>query len=166
MKTWMLAAVLSLASLPALARAPANPDEAGIRRVVEDFRVSIIERDRARFLKLFLEGGVSWQSTLSDEALVRIREKNPKAVKLRVNPANNPTSFIDEVVADKASSEETFDNIRIDSDGDVAAVTFDYRFLSDGKETNYGKEAWQLIRTAEGWRIVSVIWSVNLPPKT
>lgn len=166
MKAWMLAAMLFLASLPALARAPADPDEAGIRQVIERFRTAIIERDKPRFLALFLEGGVSWQSTLSDEGLVRIREKNPKAIKLRVNPANNPTSFIDEVVADKASSEETFDNIRIDSDGDVAAVTFDYRFLSDGKETNHGKEAWQLIRTAEGWRIVSVIWSVNLPPKS
>ena len=164
MKTWMLAVMLSLASLSALARAPADPDEAGIRRVIESFRTAIIERDKPRFLALFLEGGVSWQSTLSDEALARLREKNPKAVKLRVDPNRNPTSFIDGIVADKDSSEETFDNIRIDSDGDVAAVTFDYRFLSNGKETNSGKEAWQLIRTADGWRIVSVIWSVNLPP--
>lgn len=163
MKKLLLALTLLLAPFAALAQAPVDPDEAGIRRVVEAFRLSIIERDKERFLKLFLEGGVSWQSTLSDAALARLHAKNPKVVKLRVNPANNPTSFIDEVIADKASSEETFNNIRIDSDGDVAAVTFDYRFLSDGKETNYGKEAWQLIRTADGWRIVSVIWSVNLP---
>ena len=99
MKTWMLAAMLFLASLPALARAPADPDEAGIRQVIERFRTAIIERDKPRFMALFLEGGVSWQPTLSDEGLSRIREKNPKAIKLRVNPANNPTSFIDEVVA-------------------------------------------------------------------
>lgn len=165
MKKLLLALVLLLSPWVAFAQAPSNPDEAGIRQVIEAFRVSIIERDKERFMKLFLEGGVSWQSTLSDEALARIREKNPKALKLRVNPANNPTSFIDEIVADKASSEETFDNIRIDSDGDIAAVTFDYRFLSDGKETNHGKEAWQLIRSADGWRIVSVVWSVNLPAK-
>lgn len=158
MKKLLFALTLLLVSFAVSAQVPADPDEAGVRRVIEAFRLSIIERDKERFMKLFLEGGVSWQSTLSDEALVRIREKNPKAVKLRVNP----TSFIDEVVADKASGEETFDNIRIDSDGDVAAVTFDYHFLSDGKETNSGKEAWQLIRTADGWRIVSVIWSVSL----
>lgn len=165
MKKLLFALFLLLTPFAASAQTKADPDEAGIRQVIEAFRVSIIERDKERFLKLFLEGGVSWQSTLNPEALRRIREKNPNAIKLRVNPANNPTSFIDGIVADQASSEETFDNIRIDSDGDVAAVTFDYRFLSNGKETNYGKEAWQLLRAEGGWKIVSVVWSVNLPAK-
>ena len=40
------------------------------------------------------------------------------------------------------TSEETFSNVRIDSDGDVAAVSFDYSFLSNDQPTNWGKECW------------------------
>ena len=55
--------------------------------------------------------------------------------------------------------------MRIDSDRDVASVVFDYRFLRSGRESNRGLEAWHLVRTELGWRIVSVVWSVNPPPE-
>ncbi len=54
--------------------------------------------------------------------------------------------------------------MKIDTDGDLASVLFDYAFLSNGKETNHGKEAWHLLRTQDGWKIASVVWSVNLKP--
>jgi hypothetical protein len=43
-------------------------------------------------------------------------------------------------------------------------VHFGYAFLSDGRRTNYGKEAWRLANTDEGWKMVSVIWSINPVP--
>lgn len=157
--------VACLISLSAAAEEPLSHRRADIQSVIEAFRTAIIDKDKARFVKLFVPGHVTWQSVKGDESLRRAREDNPKAPKVRINPENNPLSFIDEIVAEKTATEEKFDNIRIDTDGDVASVTFDYRFLDDGHETNHGKEAWQLVRAEEAWWIVSVIWSVNLPPK-
>lgn len=57
-----------------------------------------------------------------------------------------------------------FRDIKIESDSDIASVFFDHSFHADGKKTNRGKEAWHLVRTDEGWKIVSVIWSVNWTP--
>lgn len=54
-------------------------------------------------------------------------------------------------------------NIRIESDGEIAAVSFDFVYSRDRQPTNRGLEAWHLLRTSTGWRIVSVVWS-NHPP--
>ncbi len=92
--------------------------------------------------------------------------KHPEAGKADPDPDKTHLGFIDGIVQDKASKEETFDNIRIDTDGDIASVIFDYEFRSDGKAGNHGKEAWHLVRTDDGWKIVSVIWSMNWPTST
>ncbi|KFN42583.1 YybH family protein [Arenimonas oryziterrae] len=165
MKKLFCSVFLALLPLTAFANTPTPEREAGIRQVIESFRTAIIDKDKDRFLALFAPGTVSWQSVNSDATVQRYRVKNPTLGKVRSNPGHNPLSFIDNIVADKESTEETFNNIRIDSDGDVAAVSFDYVFIGNGVASNYGQESWQLVRTEDGWRIVSVIWSVNVPEK-
>jgi hypothetical protein len=90
-----------------------------------------------------------------------MRKKRPEAARLTIAPKNNPTTFIEEIVADKQRNEEQFSNVQIDTDGSIASVTFDFVFLLDTKEINRGREAWQLVNTDDGWKIVSVIWSNN-----
>lgn len=137
-----------------------------IQAVVESFRTAIIDRDKDRFMRLFLHEQPTWQRVMSDEGLQRIRQKNPEAMKVRVNPESNYRTFIEGIVANERSSEETFENVRIDTDGDIASVWFDYSFKADSRKTNYGKEAWHLVNTDAGWRIVSVVWSViPVPPE-
>ena len=160
MKT-ALAAFALLLALPAYAQTQPNPDTRSVESVVEAFRASIVDRDKTRFMQLFLDDRTVWQYVIGDANLKKMREKKPEAAKVKIEAKNNPRSFIDEIVADKAKSEEQFRDVKIQSDGDIASVYFDYSFLADGKETNRGKEAWQLVHTDDGWKIVSVIWSVN-----
>lgn len=176
MKSLLLAAcLLALPAATAVAQtappAPADYTQADAKRdigkVIEDFRTAIIEKDKARFLGLFLKDSpVVWQDVVDDANLHERRKNKPDAKKLRVDLADGPVSFIEGIVSESGRSEETFDNIRIETDGDVASVFFDYRFLSDGSETNRGKEAWHMVRGDDGWKIVSVIWSMNWRIKT
>lgn len=160
MKSIIFAA--TLLSFPALAPAASNAAAVrDIEAVVEAFRTSIIDKDKARFVGLFLHDGITWQSVDGDDFVQRRRLKNPKARKVEVEAKYNPQSFIDGIVSDQARTEETFRNVKIETDGDVASVWFDYAFLQDGRETNRGKEAWQLVNTGEGWKIVAVVWSMN-----
>jgi hypothetical protein len=156
---WILLACLL--SLPASAEPLSPHHEAGIRTVIEAFRASIVEKDKARFVALFVPGPVTWQSVDSDDALERRRKKHPQASKARFDRDSTHLSFIDNIVSDSKRTEETFDRIRIDSDGDIASVVFDYRFIAGGVESNHGQESWQLLRTDQGWRIISVIWSMR-----
>jgi hypothetical protein len=142
---------------------PPNATDAAqkqIEDVIENFRTAIIDKDKDRFIKLFLHESITWQRVLSDEGLQRFREKQPDVVKTRFDSQKTASSFIDGIVANKRRTEEKFWNIRIDTDGDIASVYFDYSFHADDRETNHGKEAWHLVNTGEGWKIVSVIWSV------
>lgn len=166
MNRLIFSAALLLSTLCAVPPSIAGEtDHPGIRAVIESFRTAIIQRDRQRFLSLFVKPDLPWQSVLSDEGLRQVKSDSPQAIKARFKPANNPTAFIDDIVRDKNASEETFSNIKIDADDDVATVTFEYSFLSNGRTTNWGKECWLLVRTEDGWRITTVAYSVTLAKK-
>ena len=152
------------ANTQANTQANLDPDTARIEAVIEAFRTAIIEKDKARFVELFVPGRVTWQSVRGDETLRLARQKDPLAAKVRFDPGKTHLSFIDGIVGGKLPEEEKFSNVRIDTDGDIASVFADYSFHQDGRETNNGKEAWHLVRTGDGWKIASVIWSVNRMP--
>jgi len=42
---------------------------------------------------------------------------------------------------------------------------FDDEFLVGGKAENYGVETWQMIKVPAGWKIASVMWTMNPVPK-
>jgi hypothetical protein len=145
-------------------RSHADSDEAAIRQVVESFRTSLINKDKAAYMSLFFSDkpeDIGWQFVSEDTRLEHIRKTKPDAIKARQVPSNNFISLIDGAIAAKEPREETFSNVSIDTDGEIASVSFDYAFLANGKKTNWGKEMWQLIRTEQGWKIFSVVYTIR-----
>ncbi|MGO4479254.1 hypothetical protein AB4Z32_23660 [Massilia sp. 2TAF26] len=78
--------------------------------------------------------------------------------------SSTPRAFIEMVAKAPMPAEETFSNVRIDTDGEVAQVWFDYSFLDGSYRRNWGKESWQLVRTEKGWKIAAVVWSQEINP--
>ena len=142
-----------------------NQHETQIRAVVEDFRTSIIAKDKTRFLALFHGMSIPWLAVYEDKSLAKIRER--KADFPKADPLNTPgpDQFIDFIVKEQQRLEEKFRNVRIQTDGQIANVYFDYSFHQGDYMTNFGKEAWQLVNTDHGWKINSVIYSVELNPQ-
>jgi hypothetical protein len=169
-----IAALLLLASsaLIGCGTAPGrvdNPpgDVAAVMRIVESFRTSIINKDKAAFMSLFFSDkpeAITWQAVVDDPSLEQIRLKRPQAIKARQRPDNNFVAFIDGIVASKTTEEEKFSDVRVDTDGEVASVSFDYVYLSNAEAANSGREKWLLVRTEQGWKIVSVVYTIR-PPK-
>ena len=54
---------------------------------------------------------------------------------------------------------------RIDTDGEVAQVWFDFAFMVGDDKSAWGKESWQLVRTGDGWKIAAVVWSAEENPQ-
>jgi hypothetical protein len=163
----------ALASYALPSHAAADPgDRAQIEQIVETFRVSLIKKDKVSFMKLFYSDTIPWIGVSTDKSLAWGNAHKPKPdlpdLK-KIYAGKGPKDFIDNIASDPAQNEEKFDNVRIDSDGDVAQVWFDYSFNFDGYKANWGKEAWHLVRTEAGWKISSVIWSMEFnrkpPPK-
>ena len=156
-------ALVGCQTAPAQSHAKSE-DVAAINQVVESFRTSLISKDKATYMSLFFSDkpeDIGWQFVSEDTRLEHIRKTKPDAIKARQIPSNNFISLIDGAIATKEPREETFSNISIHTDGEIASVSFDYSFLSSAKKTNWGKEMWQLVRTEKGWKIFSVIYTIR-----
>ena len=137
------------------------PTESEIRAVADAFRQAIIDKDGAAFTSLFLDPSTAtWVSVESDARLAAARASDRSAGdKVLVGPDHTPLSFILGIVQSTGRHDETMENLRISTDGEIASVHFEFAYLYDGQAITTGEEAWLLVRTADGWRIVSVVWS-------
>lgn len=142
-------------------------DKQQIEGIVDRFRTALINKDKDSFMKLFLHENVTWTGTFTDASLDRFQaqRKDPDKPRPPKYFNSSPLKFIEGIAKSPNRREETFDNVRIDSDGDVAQVWFDYAFLVDGYKQNWGKESWQMVRTESGWKIAAVVWSMEDNPE-
>ncbi|WP_294273520.1 nuclear transport factor 2 family protein [uncultured Chryseobacterium sp.] len=127
-----------------------------IETVIRQFKESIIRKDSAAFYRLFHENPVVW---------IGVVKNRSQAKRLQSHPGNTKNYFKDtydnffRYIMEPGRKEEEFKNIRIVNDDVTASVTFDYVFREDNTITNWGDEAWHLIKAEGKWKIVSVIYS-------
>jgi hypothetical protein len=158
----LLATSVAHAATPASVSASATA-KAEIGQLVDAFKAAIIAKDGAKLGTLFVAENSSWFSAMDSASLERTRAKKPDANRVRSEPEayKGFTTFVGSTTH---AIEETFDNVRIDTDGIVGSVYFDYVFLFDGKPANHGNETWQVVRTDDGWKINAMLYSVILDP--
>jgi len=137
-----------------------------IEAVVETFRTALIEKDKDAFLRLFVKEDITWTGVTTDASIEMLYANRPRPEMKRPLKffTMTPRRFIDAAASSPTRDEETFSNVRIETDGDVAQVWFDYTFMEGSYRANWGKESWQLVRTQEGWKIASIVWSQELNP--
>lgn len=133
-------------------------DLAALRQLVQQFQAAIVAHDGKALSGLFLPGQNFWLSVLDDGAYAAAKAKNPAARKVT---ASTSQKFADFVAASDKPVEERFTNVRIDTNGAVASVYFDFDFLVAGTVNNRGSETWQLVRSEDGWKISSMLYSVG-----
>ncbi len=153
----LFAAVVSVHAEEAAADAKAA-SRAQIQQVVDQFKAAIKARDGEGIRKLFFPGG-SWLQGLDEASWNKVKAKKPEAQQFMPGDYQKFAQF---VAGATRPVEETFDNVRIETDGTVGTVYFDYTFLDAGKPTNHGNETWQLVRTPDGWKISAMLYSVVL----
>lgn len=145
--------------------ASANDTEK-LKKVVEDFGEAIETKDKEKFLQLFIQEGVSWVGVSSKAEYKKFAEvtknqdKNEDELPSKIFQST-PEKFIDWVVTKKETLREEFKNIKITTDGEIAAVYFDYEFYFDKERQNWGSESWLLVNTESGWKIQAVNFSVT-----
>jgi hypothetical protein len=158
----------SLAIVAALAvvfcfAAPARADETAhqadreaIGQVVQQFQSAIIAHDGKALGAMFLQDHDSWLSVFAEPGYSEVKTRHPDAKKIVKSSWKEFAEFVQR--RDKPI-EERFYNVKIDTNGTVASVWFDFDFLVDGKVVNRGSETWQLVHAQDGWKISSMLYS-------
>ena len=143
--TTIACAILLLAA--GRATAQGSDDVALIRDVVDRFATGIVEADSAALASLYAYPEIPFFATLNG-----------------ISPGgylptlNSGMGFV-RMITRMGNAEERFTNVVIDEAQGVATMRADYGFYVNGELSNSGKEMWTLVKTREGWKIVSVIWS-------
>lgn len=151
---WPLLAAFAVASQAAT---PASPDaQAQIGQVVAKFQAALVAKDKAGLESLFMPEGGAWFEVLGDDAYRQLSAKHPQVPRFH---SDSHRRFVDFVAGSKGRVEEKFSNVRIETDGAIASVYFDFVFLVDGQPNNRGHEAWQLVNTGAGWKISAMAYS-------
>lgn len=133
-------------------------DTVDVSHVMSAYHEAIVTHDGARLASLFIPQGSTWLNVLSDKAFTRLRTTKPGIPKIKVG---NYQDFAKIVSQSIKHMDPEHQHVRIQSDGTIASVYFDYVFMIDGKPENRGSEAWQLVKGENGWRIATIIYSSN-----
>jgi len=147
------AALLALAPLSCAFAADARGEVEG---VIDTFKRAIIAKDVATLKGLFLKDHTSWVLVSSDAEFAQRKAKSAKATKIE---PGTYLEFAEQMGEGKERFEEKFANVEIRTDGAIASVHFDYEFHEDDRVTGKGQEAWQLVKTEQGWKINAVVYS-------
>lgn len=154
------------AALPQQAHAE-NPAESRrkIESVIQAFGKALADKDKEGFMRLFLREDITWVGVYTDGSVARYRAglKDPNEQTPKTS-GGTPRKFIESIARKTDARTETFENVRIDTDGEMAQVLFDYSFMTDGYRSSWGKESWQMVRTENGWKIAAVVWSAEENP--
>ncbi|WP_085297181.1 hypothetical protein [Cognaticolwellia mytili] len=158
MKFSYIAIIVLAYCMPATARDGNTDFKKEIREVIESFRLAIIEKDKRLFKSLFYSENTPWIAVFSDEMVMNKRKKKanfPRTVNFgKYGP---PEKMISETEA----QEEKIWDIKIETDGYLGNVYFQYSDHRNGVKKAFGTEAWDLVRTESSWKIVSVKYTVT-----
>jgi ketosteroid isomerase-like protein len=162
MNAHRLLATLALAACclgPAHADSGPDADRAAIRAVVQQFQAAIVAHDGKALGDLFLQDHDSWLSVLDEQTWAEAKARKPDAKKVYASSWRDFAAMIGK--SGKKRVEERFYNVRIDTNGAVGSVYFDFDFMVDGQVNNRGAETWQMVRTDEGWKIAAMLFSIG-----
>ena len=131
-------------------------DTSDVAHVMSAFHDAVVKHDADRLSALFIPEGSTWLNVLKDEPYARAKAAKPDQAKVRVSTYKDFVKFLS---ASKANLDPQHQHVKIHSDGTIASVYFDFVFVIDGKVENHGSETWQLVKGANGWRIVAITYS-------
>lgn len=149
-------ALLSSATAGAQDSANTSVNTSDVPHVMAAFHEAVVHHDGARLAALFIPEGSAWLNVLSDDAYARAKAKSPDTKKVRVG---SYTDFAKFVSTTTSNLDPEHSHVRIQSDGTIATVYFDFVFNIDGKAQNRGHETWQLVKGPDGWRIAAITYS-------
>lgn len=148
------------AAPPHVGRHASTPEDiAAIEQVVADFQAALIAKDVKLLSSLMLHTNILFASPADDGFIKKMRDTTD--VHFDGVGAGGYVAFANYIQREPQRTQEKFYNVKITQDRHLAWVSFDYAFLVGDTLSNYGVEAWQIVKRDGQWKILSVVWSMH-----
>jgi hypothetical protein len=139
--------LLLAAVLPNTLNAEVPEEEKAVITVVKQFFEVLETRDTELAKKILIPEGQNFS----------IRE-NEKGVVVK---QANYHDLIDSLKKNKANYKEVMQNPKVLIHKRIAVLWADYKFYIDGKFSHCGVDAFSLLKTADGWKIAGIVYTVE-----
>ncbi|MGK5081496.1 nuclear transport factor 2 family protein [Janthinobacterium sp. HLX7-2] len=141
-------------------RHASTPEDFGaIEQVVAGFQAALVTKDIKLLSSLMLHANILFTSPADDGFIKTVRDTTN--VHFDGIEAAGYAGFANYIKREPLRTQEKFYNVKITQDRHVAWVNFDYEFLVGDKLSNYGMQAWQMVKRDGNWKILSVVWSMH-----
>lgn len=131
--------------------------QTAITKVLQSFMHCMTTKDSTTFYNLFYDGPVAWVGVYQTATQQKRSNSNPGIADHKLSDYK---SWFRSIIQG-SPKEEKFYNVQINTDGHVAAVTFDFSYWAGGKKGIWGKETWGMVRINNEWKITSVLFSIQ-----
>lgn len=141
-KKWILAGILvCLLGFPSLAQTPEQEVEAVIRSLFDGMKQKNAEKVAAAF---------------SSEGLMQTVQQKPEGTSIG---SNSVADFVKRIASTPAGTvlDERILSYQIKVDGSMASAWTPYQFYVNDTFSHCGVNSFQLVKLAEGWKIVYII---------
>lgn len=144
---WFTAVIILLLPGAVLTGAPAGDEEKQVIAVVNQFFTMLETRDAELGKKILQPGGVSFST----------REKDNKIV----FKGTGFQALIDSIPNIKSDLKEVMENPKVLLHKNIAVLWAEYKFYVNGEFSHCGVDAFNLLKTEEGWKITGILYTVE-----
>lgn len=132
---------------------PDSHDVAALRELWNSYQQAVADKDAPALLRMYASGDVPVVGGIAPKSYAVITAANKQPV-----PRTLPGTAKQDVADDVRLPPDQTENLDIRTDGEVGSVSWDYR-----AKLGHGRIIWTTIRTNDGWKIASVVYSINVP---
>lgn len=129
-----------------------------IHNLINEFKSAIKNKDSVALTNLFYDKKITWISVAHDKSFEYGKRLDPNSKEIQQSGA---FELLNDPQLKGIGLEEKFYNINIFTDGKLATVVFDYKFLMGSTTTNWGAESWQLVKINNSWKIYNLMYTFN-----
>ena len=124
-----------------------------LRALWNGYQYAVASKDASALLGMYVSADAPVRGGFAPKSYALVTAANKQPV-----PRTLLTTAREDVAGEVKLPPDRIENLDIHSDGEVGSVAFDYR-----AKVGHGRIIWTTVLTNSGWKIASVVYSINLP---
>lgn len=132
---------------------PEDRDTTALHALWSSYQQAVAEKDASALLAMYASGDAPVIGGIAAKSYAVITAANKQPV-----PRTVSGTAKEDVVGEVRLPPDQTENLDIHSDGEVGSVSWDYK-----SKIGHGRIIWTTVHTNDGWKIASVVYSINVP---
>lgn len=128
-------------------------DVAELNTLWSGYQQAVARKDASALLGMYVSENVPVMGGIAPASYALITAANKQPVSRVL-----PTTAKEDVAGEVKLPPDQTENLDIHTDGEIGSIAFDYH-----AKVGHGRIIWTTVRTNDGWKIASVVYSINVP---